>query len=66
MNEKCSFCGSEGSDSNSLVGKRDQGIFICEKCWKSVGMLLGKAPKLRRVLRHDEDCAERKEQENTV
>ncbi len=63
MNEKCSFCGSEGSDSNSLVGKRDQGIFICEKCWKSVGMLLGKAPKLRRVLSHDEDCAERKEQE---
>ena len=55
MKERCSFCGQEESDSVLLIGKRNQNAYICETCWKSVGMLMGKAPKLRRV-KQKEEC----------
>lgn len=48
MKEQCSFCGAEESDTVLLIGKRKQNAYICETCWKSVGMLMGKAPKLSR------------------
>jgi ATP-dependent Clp protease ATP-binding subunit ClpX len=48
MKERCSFCGTEESDAVLLIGKRNQNAYICETCWKTVGMLMGKAPKLTR------------------
>ena len=48
MKERCSFCGAEESDAVLLIGKRNQNAYICETCWKTVGMLMGKAPKLTR------------------
>ncbi len=48
MKERCSFCGTEESDAVLLIGRRNQNAYICETCWKTVGMLMGKAPKLTR------------------
>ncbi len=37
---KCSFCGATEDESNVLVGDSEKKVFICQSCWKTVGMML--------------------------
>lgn len=43
----CSFCGAEEEENNVLVGDSDKELFICESCWKTVGMMLDKPAEKR-------------------
>ena len=37
---KCSFCGAKEDENNVLVGDSEKKVFICQSCWKTVGMML--------------------------
>ena len=37
---RCSFCGREENEENVLVGNAADNVFVCEKCWERIGMML--------------------------
>ncbi len=38
---KCSFCRAEEERVKVLVGDSEKGTYICDNCWRKIGMLLG-------------------------
>ena len=40
MEHKCSFCGAEDTKENVLIGDVDRDVYICQACWRKIGMLL--------------------------
>ena len=45
---KCSFCGAKEDENNVLVGDSEKKVFICQSCWKTVGMMLDE-PEAKRA-----------------
>ena len=45
---KCSFCGAKENQNNVLVGDSEKKVFICQSCWKTVGIMLDE-PEAERI-----------------